>query len=132
MKLLTRNTDYAVRALVAMAVRKSIVTVSELVIELKIPKPFLRRILQRLTKADMLVSLKGKRGGFMLKRSPVKIRLVDLMVVFQGQIHLNECLFKKNVCPDRKRCLLRSKISEIEKFALTKLRSITIAKLLGK
>ncbi|HOW43522.1 MAG TPA: Rrf2 family transcriptional regulator [Candidatus Omnitrophota bacterium] len=132
MKLLTRDTDYAVRALLAMAARKSMVAVSDLVIELKIPRPFLRRILQRLTKADVLGSLKGKGGGFVLKREPAKISLVDLMAIFQGPVQLSECLFKKKICPNRKTCPLRSEISEIEDFALTKLRSITIAKLLRK
>jgi len=131
-KLLTRDTDYAVRALLAMAVRKSVVTVSDLVTELKIPRPFLRRILQRLTKADVLESLKGKGGGFVLNRAPANISLVDLMAIFQGPVQLNECLFKKEVCPNRKTCPLRSEISEIEDFALTKLQSITIAKLLRK
>lgn len=132
MKLLTRDTDYAVRALLAMAARKSIVTVSDLVAELKIPQPFLRRILQRLNKANVLQSLKGQEGGFVIKRSPANISLVDLMAIFQGPVQLNECLFKKKVCPNRKTCPLRSEIREIEDFALKKLQSITIAKLLRK
>jgi Rrf2 family protein len=131
-KLLTRDTDYAVRALLVMAAGKSMVTVSGLVAELKIPQPFLRRILQRLTKANVLQSLKGKGGGFILKRAPANIRLVDLMAVFQGPVQLNECLFKKRVCPNRNSCPLRSEISVIEEFALKKLQSITIAKLLRK
>jgi Rrf2 family protein len=131
-KLLTRNTDYAVRALLAMAARKSIVTVPDLVAELKIPQPFLRRILQRLTKAGVLESLKGKGGGFVLKRAPANISLVDLMSIFQGPVQLNECLFKKKVCPNRTTCPLRSEISEIEDFTFTKLQSVTIAKLLRK
>jgi len=131
-KLLTRDTDYAVRALLVMAARKSMVAVSDLVIELKIPRPFLRRILQCLTKADILESLKGKGGGFILKRSPANISLIDLMAIFQGPVQLNECLFKKKVCPNRWTCPLRAEISEIEEFALKKLRFITIAKLLRK
>lgn len=132
MKLLTRDTDYAVRALLAMAAGKSMVTVSDLVTELKIPRPFLRRILQRLTKANILQSLKGQGGGFVLKRAPASIRLTDLMAIFQGPVRLNECLFKKKACPNRNTCPLRAQISEIEDYALTRLRSITIAKLLRK
>lgn len=130
MKLLTRDTDYAVRALLAMAVRKSIVAVSELVVELNIPRAFLRRILQRLTKAGILKSWKGKRGGFVLKRPPGDIRLANLMAIFQGPVRLNECLFKKRLCPNRNTCPLRSEINEIENFAVKKLQLITIAGLL--
>ena len=55
MKLITRDTDYAVRALVFIAKQKEeIVSVRDLVEKLKIPKPFLRKILQLLNKKGLL------------------------------------------------------------------------------
>jgi len=65
MKLITKQTDYAIRALGAMAKEKdSIFTTSFLAKKLKISKPFVRAILQKLNKEHMLVSYKGKGGGF--------------------------------------------------------------------
>ena len=55
MKLITRDTDYAIRALCFIArFKKKIVSVSELVKVLKIPRPFLRKILQTLNKKRIL------------------------------------------------------------------------------
>ena len=131
MKLITRNTDYAVRALCFIAKKKEeIVTVSMLTKKLKIPKAFLRKILQILNKNKILRSLKGQGGGFILAVSPDKIFLVDLIEIFQGALKINECIFKKRICPNVKTCLLKKKLDHIERYVVSELESITIASLI--
>lgn len=133
MKLITRDTDYALRALRYLATHKErIVPVAELVARLKIPRPFLRKLLQILNKEGILESSKGQGGGFRLAYSARKISLVDLMKIFQGDLILNECSFKKLLCPNTKRCLLRKKLDRIEKYVIKELRSITLASLIGE
>ena len=131
MKLITRDTDYAVRALCQIARNKNRVTsVHELVDELKMPRPFLRKILQRLNKERLLKSFKGKNGGFILALPAEKIYLVDLIKVFQGPIKVNECVLRKNLCPDTNVCILRQKISGIEKQVVSQLKTINITSLM--
>jgi len=131
MKLITRNTDYAIRALCFIANNdKEIVTTSLLNRKLKIPRPFLRKILQILNSEGILNSFKGQGGGFSLAVSPDKIYLLNLMEIFQGELELSECLFKKKICPDTKTCPLKRKILDIEKTIVSKLNSITIGSLL--
>lgn len=133
MKLITRDTDYAVRALIFMAEhKKKIVSVAELVKKLKIPRPFLRKILQALNKRRVLKSYKGLGGGFVLAEPANKIFLVDLIKTFQGPLKLNDCLFKKKICPNRGICTLRRKISNIEENVISELRPITIASLIER
>ncbi|MBI4981549.1 MAG: Rrf2 family transcriptional regulator [Candidatus Omnitrophica bacterium] len=132
MKLITRDTDYALRALCFIAKEKErIVAVSELVKELKIPKPFLRKILQSLHKHGVLAAYKGVGGGFKLARPANKIFLFDLLAIFQQDWHLNECLFKKMLCPNVKKCVLKKRIDKIEDFVRKELSSISIASLVG-
>ena len=133
MKLITRDTDYAVRALCFIAESKEkIVPVSMLVSKLKIPQPFLRQILQVLNKRGILKSYKGLRGGFQLAISSKRIFLVDLIKIFQGPLQLNECIFKKKICPNKNICSLRARINTIEKEVILELGSITVASLLNK
>ncbi len=133
MKLITRNTDYAVRALCCIAEQKQeVISADRLVKSLDMPRPFLRKILQTLTKAGLLNSSKGKDGGFTLALSPGEITLTDVMKIFQGPIKLNECTFKKNICPYINDCLLKKKIDEIEKEVIAKLKAITIASIIKK
>lgn len=131
MKLITRDTDYAVRALCFIAHQKErVVSVNELVKELAIPKPFLRKILQILNKKGILYSHKGAGGGFSLARPADKIFIVELMEVFQGEFSLNECLFKKKACPQRPGCSLRKRIAAIEDKVRHDLNGLTVQSLL--
>lgn len=133
MKLITRDTDYAIRALCFIAkCEKEIVPVSELNRNLRIPGPFLRKILQVLNKKRLLRSYKGKGGGFMLALAPNKIFLADLIEIFQGSLKLNECIFKKRICPDIKICKLKKRIDAIQKYVISELRDITLASLLDE
>jgi len=128
---MTRDTDYALRALCFIAGCKGkIVSVSKLVRVLKVPQPFLRKLLQILSKKGILKSYKGNSGGFLLNNDPGNIFLVDLIKIFQGPFILNECFLKKHPCPNIKRCILRKKITRIEEYVLKKLKGITVSCLL--
>lgn len=131
MKLLTRNTDYAVRAICFLANKKGAISdVPGMVKELGIPRPFLRKILQTLAREGVVTSTKGVGGGFRLSVKPEAIYLADLIRIFQGQIKVNECIFKKKICPNVRTCPLKTKIDAIERLVASKLDSITIGGLL--
>ena len=131
MKLITRDTDYALRALCFIAkYKKEIISVERLAEESKIPRPFLRKILQKLNRAGILKSYKGQGGGFILLIPIRKIFLLDLIKIFQGKLELNECFFKKKICPNTKTCKLRKKISNIENYVVLQLKNFTVADLL--
>ena len=131
MKLATRDTDYAIRAVCFIAKNKKIrITASELVEELKIPRPFLRKILQTLNKEKLLKSYKGKAGGFKLATAPGKISLLNLIEIFQGRLKLNECTFKKQVCPNIKTCKVKRKFDSIQRHVVSELSKVNITMLI--
>ena len=130
MNLITRDTDYAIRSLCCIAKKKkALVSVNELVAELKIPRPFLRKILQILNKKGILRSYKGKGGGFILKKPLSKISVGDMIRIFQGPVKLQEHLFKGHICPSIKRCALKKKIDAIERHVVSELSSISLSSL---
>ncbi len=130
MKLITRNTDYALRALCYLSKQKEIVSVNELVKKLGVPHPFMRKILQQLNKHRILESFKGQGGGFKLEISPEKIYIIQIMRIFQGNIGLNGCFLKKDICPNKGKCVLRKKIHLIENNVFEQLKKINIASLI--
>ena len=131
MKLITRETDYAIRALLYISQSaREVVSVNELVKEMGIPRAFLRRLLQSLGKAKILIPRKGKGGGFVLTVPANKIKITDLMGVFQGGVDITQCMFKQKICPNRTGCPLRKKIKSIEDIVVQKLGEITIDSLL--
>lgn len=132
MKLINRNTDYAVRALCFMARnrRGEIFSVEELAKRLKAPHPFMRRVLQILDQKGILESYKGRDGGFKLKKNPHDIFLWDLIKIFQGKLKLEKCLLRNGICPDIRNCFLRKRLLKIEKNIIAELKSFTIHSLL--
>lgn len=131
MKLITRDTDYALRAICYIAQsKKRTVNVNELVLKLKMPKSFLRKILQRLNKKGILRSSKGARGGFIMDTPAQKIFLTDLISIFQGPLRLNQCFFRKKICPNESKCRLRKIISGIEDDVLKRLKKVSVRSLL--
>ena len=133
MKLITRDTDYAIRALGCMAQdRDRIVTVSELAADLDMPQSFLRKILQKLNKSGILMSCKGKGGGFLLNRPASKISVFDVIQVFQGDFKLNEHIFQGKICPRIRACYLKQRLDMIEMSVSKQLRDMTIKNITDK
>jgi Rrf2 family protein len=131
LKLITRDTDYAVRAVCHIAkFQGRPVSVDELVVSLKIPRAFSRKILQALSKNKILKSFRGKSGGFMLNAPIEEIYLTNIMKIFQKRGKINECIFKKRVCPNIKKCILRKKLIKIEKYIFSEMSHINMYSLL--
>ena len=132
MKLINRDADYALKALLALAVRpRDVTAVSELTEELDVPRPYLRKIMQRLAQEKVVLSFKGKGGGFRLARSAGDIALADVIRTFQGRISLHDCLFRERLCPDIKTCPLRKTIGRLEDRLVRELETLSIASVLS-
>jgi len=126
--MITRDTDYAIRALGCIAGSdKSAFSVRDLTKQLGIPRPFLRKLLQVLTKKGFLKSYKGKGGGFVLVKDPKKITVFDLVQIFQGPFQLSEHIIKKEVCPNIKTCKLKRHLDKIEKHVIKQLKEFSIS-----
>jgi Rrf2 family protein len=131
MKLITREIDYAVRALKYLGEnRKERIPVTELEKELGITRPMLRKIMQELAKNRIVLSYKGNNGGFSLNRKPEDINLIDLVEIFQGKFNMNECILNKDICPNRDSCILKGKVEEIETDVKSRLESINLKSLM--
>ena len=133
MKLITKDTDYAIRALVFMGEKeKNIFNVRNLSEELKISHQFLRRLLQVLSKNRILRSVKGKGGGFSLNKKPGEIFLSELVGIFQVKMELKNCMVKDERCPNFQSCLLSRKLDRIEQIIEKEIGNLSIENLIGK
>ena len=130
MRLITRESDYGITALVSLAKRKGGTTsTAELAKELQIPRSFLRRILQRLVRCGAIRSRKGIGGGFELARKPQHISVGDVVIALQGAIRFSDCGIRKTICPRRKQCILRRKLRAAEGHLISELMGLSIESL---
>ncbi len=104
--IFTTTTEYAIRGVAELAARSSDgpVLLSELVQNTDLPREFLAKVFQRLVKAGLLKSAKGRGGGFSFSRPPASISLMDILVCFEGPQHFGGCVLGFDRCSDAVPC----------------------------
>jgi Rrf2 family protein len=133
MKILTKDTDYAIRALILLSKKKEeFVSAKQLSDIEKMPYHFLRGILQKLIQHKLIESREGVSGGVRIIKDPSRIRVIDLIQIFQGDLELSDCMFRRKICPNRQKCVLRTEIKRIEHIVEKEFNQLTIGKLLSK
>jgi Rrf2 family protein len=96
---ITRETDYAIRCVYYLSDKRGSVTmVDEISREMSIPKSFLAKILQKLSKASIVKSYRGVKGGFDIARDPTEISLLDVIEAIQGPVSMNVCALDETLC----------------------------------
>ncbi len=131
MRLLTKNSDYAIRALLELAkTPEQSRSARDLSRDLNIPYEYLRKILQQLVKDGFVQSKEGGIGGFRLALPPERIVIADVMKIYQGPIQLSECMFRSQICANRANCVLRHNIMRIESLVQQEFKAMTVGGLL--
>lgn len=131
MQLLNKNTDYAVRALMYLAKNNDRYSSSrDVALYVNIPLSFVRRILQELRQNGYLETKEGIHGGVKLTHAASSISLRRVIEIFQGEIQISACMFRKKVCPNRSTCVLRERIVQIENKIVDEFEMITVQTLI--
>ena len=104
--------------------------------QLRIPQPYLAKILQTLARKKILHSPKGPHGGFYLSVPAEKLTLMDIIDAIDGRNFFDSCYVTGDKCnlekPDDGRCILHNDLREekvrLEKFFSSK----TVEQLVGQ
>ena len=67
---LTNTTDYAIRIVCYLAIKKRRVTTAKLASELKIPESYIPKITKQLKKEKIISASEGISGGYALAKNP--------------------------------------------------------------
>jgi Rrf2 family protein len=97
---LTRAGEYAIRCVLYLSSQEKGVVTSRNAIadEMEIPRDFLTKIAQQLSRADILEIIQGPKGGFRLLVPPEKLTLLDVIETMMGEIFFNECALRPGTC----------------------------------
>jgi Rrf2 family protein len=130
---INRQTDYAVRVVLALAKRGEGVRLStaEIQREMLIPPALMVRIVAVLARENLVKTFPGRDGGLSLPRPAAEISLRDVVEALEGPILLSECLQAQGEddCPFRTNCPVRSKWGRVQVAMLREMDSITFAEL---
>lgn len=76
---------------------------------LNVPKPFLAKILQELSRHNLISSAKGPKGGFYLNKENLEQPLLNIIELIDGQQVFSSCILGLPVCSSETPCPLHFK-----------------------
>lgn len=124
--MLSATCKYGIRAVIFIASRpdKKLNTgLKQIADELKIPQPYLAKILQILSRKKILRSAKGPHGGFYLFKPADEMTLMDIIDAVDGGEFFDRCYVTGEKCnfdlPGKAVCILHNDLRE-EKERLSK------------
>jgi Rrf2 family transcriptional regulator, iron-sulfur cluster assembly transcription factor len=131
---ITKSEEYGLRGVVFLANQppEKVTLVSEVSRRQNIPETFLAKIFQRLSKAGVLLSVRGAKGGFKLKKPAHQITMREIIEALEGPIALNRCLLRKGECEVEKICPLHPVWEEVQQRFLEILDSTTMKDLANR
>ncbi len=130
---ITRQADYAVRAVLHLARSGDTRTATSVIAEQqKIPPSFLAKIISQLSIAGLLHTSRGARGGVTLARHAGEITLLEVIEAIDGPIQLNECVGDTSTCSFDKDCPLRPVWCEAQEELVGRLKATNFADMISK
>lgn len=131
-KLLTSRGDYGLllTADLAKSWGGGPKSISEIARFYHLPGPFLERIALELRNAHLLVSLRGKKGGYFLARHPGMISVVEVLEALEGPLQIVTC--QGGQCPVEGSCLTQDFWMALQRHLHGSLRKVTLADLLER
>lgn len=112
MTSINRQTDYAIRVILALAKHPPMtrMSTSQIRDEMLIPPALSQRIVAELARGKFIMTFPGRDGGLQLARPSDQINLLQVVEYIQGSIDVSECLVAdgegctfENACPVRRR-----------------------------
>jgi Rrf2 family protein len=137
--MLSQKSKYALKALLVLSQEygKGAVLISEIAVREKIPHRFLELILLELKNHGVLLSRKGKGGGYYLSKPPDNISVGQVLRMLEGPLAPLPCASKTayrrcEECVDEKTCGIRILMKEVRDATAAILDSTTLEDVLKR
>lgn len=126
MKLSTKG-RYGVKAMVDLALNYGTAPVSIKTISKRqnISEYYLEQLFSPLRKADLIKSIRGAQGGYVLNREPKDIKISDIIYVLEGPIEVSDCVDGSS-CDNLQYCATRILWKKIQDSIDSVIKSITL------
>ena len=105
---LSNSSQYAIRILAYMADKKDskLLNATQLAKTLYIPYKFLTKIMTELVKSGLVVSIRGRDGGYKFEKETSEIMISDILTIFNDSIKDEQCVLGIGFCNGLCKCAL--------------------------
>ncbi len=114
MKISTKG-RYGLRLMIELAKNfdKGPVLLKDIAKNQNISLKYLEQIIIPLKNSGLVISKRGKRGGYTLTKSPEKVSLSEIISVLEGEMNIVDCVKFPEICNNSKKCLSKKIWDEI-------------------
>lgn len=128
----SKKSDYALIAMKHLATRPEGAEASsarEISETYAIPLELLAKVLQRLVRARLLVSVQGTRGGYRLARPAVAVTVADVIQAVDGPVTVTACSPDDHACEQFGTCSIRDPLWKLKSRIVETLTTVSLAEL---
>lgn len=122
---LSEASTIGLHSMVLIARSKEMINVNKIAGLTGASKNHLAKVMQRLVKAGFLKSTRGPTGGFILKKKPSEITILNIYEAIEGIIETEGCPMEQPICPFNK-CLLGNIIREASEMVKNNFKNMTL------
>lgn len=126
------QTDFALRTLMFLALQEQRSRVADVAAFYGISAPHVAKVVNSLSRLGLVRSLRGAGGGIELARPAAEISVGEVILAFEGNMHLLECVGTADVCAIQRFCPLMGVLAEAERRQVEYLNSVTLADVLPR
>jgi Rrf2 family transcriptional regulator, nitric oxide-sensitive transcriptional repressor len=124
---LALHTDYALRTLIFLAGKPGRASVGQVAEFFRISKDHVAKVVQGLARLGYVRSIRGIGGGIELLKKPAEIRIGQVILDFEGNMNLLECVGIENVCVIQPGCRLKKVLAKAEQLQMDYLNSVRLS-----
>ncbi len=125
---MSKLTDYAILLLAHLARAPGTLTAQELADRSRVPVPTVSKLAKELSKAGLVVSHRGRNGGYALARRADLISVAEIVEALEGPIALTECAKPGKIdCGIEDTCLAKASWDPVSRAIETALRALPLS-----
>lgn len=128
----SRGFDYAVRSLVFLAARSdgASADLASIARAQKLPRSYLAKVMRNLVRGGIVTSNYGRGGGYLLKRPPGEINLLEIYEVMEGKMFFVECMKDEKGCDLYGGCSQYRELERVKRKVENTFRETTLSSML--
>ncbi|KTD16711.1 Rrf2 family transcriptional regulator [Legionella jordanis] len=128
---LTQFTDYSLRALIYIALKKELCTINDIAKAYGISSNHLVKIIHNLAKMGIIRTLRGKSGGIVMAKNPADLNLGELIIKLEPHFDLVPCFNKEKAnCCIAPACKLKRILFDAKENFIAILKQYSLADIL--
>ncbi|WDZ87793.1 RrF2 family transcriptional regulator [Micromonospora cathayae] len=126
---LNRSTDMALRIAMLALASADRTTVDELAARLALPRNHVAKVVQRLQRLGVLVTIRGRAGGVVFAEEAAALTVGAVVRAFEGDDEVVDC--DRPACPLRSACTLRGELRRAQRAFLDVLDQVRLGDLVS-